>query len=284
MSNGMNDYYTNYVQSINNLTSVNDNDATRDTDTNEVNATDTSSIMSTEFFTTPITELCVKDMLMICIDVNKPLARKLDVIQNDVSSKVTLLEQKIKLLETENSSKEEKIETLTSIIVTMQKNLNAIDGNSRSNCAIISGVPENDLTSHNNEAVSLQTDHDKVKELLKITENSYFSEDSIENFEISRLGKPRPGANRTIKIKLASTKDRNEFLKDGYKLKALEDPWKKIYIKKDLHPVYIQENTRIRKKLFALMSDPDNEGKDIKLEKGILTIDGVPIDHNTFFV
>ena len=215
-------------------------------------------------------------------------ATKKDVAKaNEMGNKYTSLEYKVKLLETENILKEDKIETLTSIIVGMPKNLNAVDGNSRSCCVIVTGVPEDDMTSSatndNTETTPLTTDYDKVKEILKLTENSYSTADGINDFEISRLGKTRQGSNRAIKIKLPSKKERDEFLKGGNKLKTLNDPWKKIYIKKDLHPVYNQENTRMRKKFYALKSDPNNANKEIKLEKGILTIDGIPVDKNTFF-
>ena len=111
-------------------------------------------------------------MLMICVDVNKPLASKLDALQEEMSSTVTLLEQKVKLLETENNVKEDKIETLTSIVVSMQKNLNAVDGNYRSCCVIVTGVSEDNITSlrtnENAQPDTLSTDHDKVKVLLKL--------------------------------------------------------------------------------------------------------------------
>ena len=120
-SDGMNNYYNNYVQSINRLSNVNldgSNVETSDVNnTNVVSTQESATVMLTEFLIKPITELCVKDMLMICVDVNKPLASKLDAIQKEMSNKVTLLEQKVKLLETENNVKEDKIETLTSIVV-----------------------------------------------------------------------------------------------------------------------------------------------------------------------
>ena len=114
----MNNYYNNYVQSINRLSNVyldGSNDETSDVNnTNVVSIQESATVMSTEFLIKPITELCVKDML-ICVDVNKPLASKLDAIQKEMSNKVTLLEQKVKLLETENNVKEDKIKTLTQL-------------------------------------------------------------------------------------------------------------------------------------------------------------------------
>ena len=114
--------------------------------------------------------------------------------------------------------------------------MNAVDGNYRSCCVIVTGVPEDNITSlHTNEnaqPATLSTDHDKVKVLLKLTENSYFTEDNVNDFQISRLGKVRQGANRAIKITLPAVQDRNESLKGSSKLKSASEPWKRIFIKK----------------------------------------------------
>ena len=57
-----------------------------------------------------------------------------------------------------------------------------------------------------------------------------------------------------------------------------------FYIKKNyLHPVYITENNGIREKYCQLKEDPENEGKDIKIENGVLTINQEAVDRNTFF-
>ena len=62
------------------------------------------------------------------------------------------------------------------------------------------------------------------------------------------------------------------------------DPWKYIYIKKDLHPVYLKENKRIYKKLYDMKENPDNADKEIKVVKGKLLVDGNIIDKNTFLL
>ena len=64
-------------------------------------------------------------------------------------------------------------------------------------------------------------------------------------------------------------------------LKHKDEPWKKIYIKKDLHPVYTKEKQR----LYNMMKDlrKKNPDKDIKIDKGQLLVDGLKVDSNTFF-
>ena len=57
----------------------------------------------------------------------------------------------------------------------------------------------------------------------------------------------------------------------------------KYFYKKDLHPVYITENNRIRKKYCQLKEDPENVGKEIKIENGVHTVNQEAVDINTFF-
>ena len=167
----------------------------------------------------------------------------------------------------------------------MQKSLNFIDGRRRANNVIITGIPENDINVKDDDGneILLANDVSKVKYLIKLIRCNYFTVEEIEQFGIERIGKQRTGYNRIVKIKLHSTDHRNAFMENAKNLKTLNDHWNKIYIKKDLHPVYVNENTRIRKKLRTLKEDPENEGKEIKIENGVLTVNQIAVDRNTFF-
>ena len=66
-------------------------------------------------------------------------------------------------------------------------------------------------------------------------------------------------------------------------LKNETAPWNKVYIKKDLHPVLVRENNRLRQKFKKLQQCPENKDREIKLEKGKLKVDGEIIDQNLFF-
>ena len=194
------------------------------------------------------------------------------------------LENKIKILESENNIKEEKIEILTEIVVNMQRSLNRVDGHTRSNNVIITGLSEKDIkTKFNGNDIILKNDTSKVKHLLSLIRCNSFSADELEQFEIERIGKPRDGYSRAVKVKLASTNKRNVFMENAKGLKTLGEPWNTIFIKKDLHQVYMNENTRIRKKLRTLKEDPVNEGKEIKIVNGVLKVNQVEVDRNTFF-
>ena len=102
----------------------------------------------------------------------------------------------------------------------MQRNLNAIDGNSRSSCTIITGVPETEITSElANGQETLSTDASKVKKIIDLVGNQYFKDFDMEKLEISRIGKVREANNRAIKVKFLSIKERDEFLRGANKLK-----------------------------------------------------------------
>ena len=87
-----------------------------------------------EFLNTPLADISVANLTNIITKVNKPINDKLDKINEGYDKRMSGLEGRIKILETENNRKGGKIETLTEIIVNMQKkSLNVIDGNTRSN-------------------------------------------------------------------------------------------------------------------------------------------------------
>lgn len=56
-----------------------------------------------------------------------------------------------------------------------------------------------------------------------------------------------------------------------------------VYLKKDLHPVLVHENNRLRRKMNDLKKLESNKGKEIKLLKGKLLIDNSVVDQNMLF-
>ena len=133
----------------------------------------------------------------------------------------------------------------------MQQSLNLIDGKERSCNVIIAGVPEDDITvpqtnsATTNDNITLSNDTEKIRHLVSLLKSTYFTEEEINNFHLVRIGKTRAGVNRAIKLTLESSSDRMLFLKNTANLKDANEPWKKVFIKKDLHPVYVKENNRV---------------------------------------
>ena len=64
------------------------------------------------------------------------------------------------------------------------------------------------------------------------------------------IGKVREGVNRVIKLTLECSDDRSEFSKNSANLKNAVDPWNKVYMKTDLHLVYVSEKNLICKKMY----------------------------------
>ena len=162
----------------------------------------------------------------------------------------------------------------------MQKCLSKIDSDVRNKNIIITGLPEGDIEIQGHP--TLKTDVEKVDWILKITENQHFNGRTAD-FEMSRLGEGKPGFNRVLKIVLENMAERNEFLKDTMKMKEAPAPWNKVFVKKDQHPVYLDENRRLRRKIGELKKKPGYENKEIKIQNGQLMVDNVSIDRNLFF-
>ena len=100
--------------------------------------------------------------------------------------------------------------------------------------------------------------------------------------ECNRIGQKKEGYTRLLKIKVANKDQRKQILDNSSKLKQ-QAHLKKVYIKKDTHPVYVQETNRLRIKMKKLQDIPANKDK-VKIVDGNLEVDGVIVDKNTFFV
>ena len=225
----------------------------------------------------PVTEMSVRELLCLFKnEVNIMLEEKVKVITTATNNKLNGLEKRIELLESEAIQKDERLETLTSIIINMQRSLNFIDFNKRVNNIMISGLSEETIRVND---IVLNNDHQKVNHILSIIDCKDISNNDVT---ITRIGKQRENICRIAKVTLSNKEDREKVLKKAPLLKRSSEPWGKVYIKKDTHPVYVQETNRIRKKLLALKAIPGNEDK-IKLVDGTLQLEGKVIDKNVFF-
>ena len=168
----------------------------------------------------------------------------------------------------------------------MQKSINRIDSESRKTNIIITGLPESDIvvTSNNNQPDTLVNDIDKVKVLIgNISEENDLD---VDTWTIDRIGVPRDGSTRAIKVTTNNTDERDKVISLAPRLKSCENVWNKVYLKKDVHPVYAKETARIRRKRKELLTqyENNNENHEVKIVKGHLQVDGVTVDKNLFFV
>ena len=52
-----------------------------------------------------------------------------------------------------------------------------------------------------------------------------------------------------LKVNIGDNLTRKKILDIAKRLKLLESPWKLVYQNRDIHPVYLTENQRIRNKM-----------------------------------
>ena len=215
----------------------------------------------------PLKNVNLGEMIDIFKALMTPIEHKLEQISKRSSSQ----EAKISLLEANIKEKDTAIATMTDIIINMQSSLNRIDSNTRNNNIIVSGLQEDDIVD----------DKDKIKSLFEVLEVDADVLGNIDNFEINRIGQSRENTTRLVKVNVRSKATRDKILEKAPSLKGKNEQWKKIYVKKDVHPVYSKETSRIYKKMKALREE--NPDKEVKIQDGKLLMEGKTIDKNLFF-
>ena len=225
-------------------------------------------------------ELSATDIYTIVSSAIHGTNKKIDDLQKNVNDKIELLQNRVKILETENEKKDEEISTLKHTVVNIQKALNTVDQGERSTKAIIQHLPEINMNDENGEL--LDNDKKKIQQICKLMEHN-IEEQEFERLTIERIGREREGIPRMVKIQFQSMTQRDAFIKNAKKLKNADETWKKVYLKKDQHPVYAGENNRLRVKMKKIQRDPENANKTVIIKDGKLTIDETIVDENLFF-
>ena len=213
----------------------------------------------------------------------QPIQTSILEIKTTIDHQMGALQNKVQVLENELKKEVTKNEQLTGVIVSMQKSLNMIDADKRVTNLMINGLPEEELVD--NENVVLADDAAKFKYLLHCIGINDIDA-LIDEFEFSRIGAAVEGKKRVLKINVGTKETRDKVCKETRKIKLLPTPWKYVDINKDVHPVYLKENQRIRKKMQELKKIPgfEHESGRVKIENGLLTVDGSTVDQNLFLV
>ena len=158
-----------------------------------------------------VNELNVNELVSLINKTIEPVRDSLAAIKSDLEKKMKSYDNKIMLLEAESKKKQERIDTLESTIVEMQKFINKIDQEDRKSNIIVTGLSEEPVIPSRNtddEAAPLTNDTDKVKALIaSITQNEQFN---VGAWDISRIGRPREGSNRAIKIVTTSIDEKEK--------------------------------------------------------------------------
>lgn len=86
--------------------------------------------------------------------------------------------------------------------------------------------------------LSITNDKEKIDLLIKRIKRT-----------INRIGVVKEDSNRAIKINTNSIiESQNQIITLAPNIKSIDAPWNEIYEKKAVHPVYVKEDFRIRKK------------------------------------
>ena len=223
--------------------------------------------------------LTVADLVQLL----QPIQTSVEEIKTTLTQQMGALQTKVQVLENELKKEVAKNEQLTGAVVSMQKCLNQIDSAERVTNLMISGLSEEEMT--NDDGTNLVDDEAKLESLLhKIGINDI--DDKIGDFVFTRIAAANERKRRLLKVNVGSKELRDKICLETKKIKLLPAPWKTVYINKDVHPVYLKENQRIRKKMQELkkVAGFEHDTGRVKLENGLLTVDAITVDQNLFHV
>ena len=74
-----------------------------------------------------------------------------------------------------------------------------------------------------------------------------------------------PRYHRLTKCNVGDKELRDNILTKAKALKNMSDPWNRVYVKKDIHPVMLEENKRLRSKAYELKQCIENREKEIRI-------------------
>ena len=83
-----------------------------------------------------------------------------------------------------------------------------------------------------------------------------------------------------MKVSLADPRKQKPVVENARKLKDMPDPFKKVFIKKDMHPGVRREFNRLRESEKTQREKPENHGRNVEYDRAARTIsvDGVIVD------
>ena len=167
-------------------------------------------------------------------------------------------------------SQQKEINRLNGISYQHQRFMEQIDAQNRVNNVVIMGIPE-DPAVFGGET----NDTAKIKRLF----GEIGAQDTVI-IEFKRLGDKKDNRIRPILMKSRSREARDALLEKAKALKEKEEPYKTVYIKKDVHPLVRQEWKRLKDLEKSEKEKAENSGHTIVLDSKNRTLlrDGQIID------
>jgi hypothetical protein len=170
-----------------------------------------------------------------------------------------------------------EIGRLNNIMGQHQRYLEALEAEKRAANLIFLGVPENKMEIRSEAGGVTEIIDDGVKVTTTLRKIGIHDRE-ISNVE--RIGAARNGKTRPIKVTLARAHERADILKKAAELKTAGEPFMKIYIKKDIHPLVRREFTRLYKVKKNEAEKPENIGRKVEYDytKRCVMVDGIVVD------
>lgn len=190
--------------------------------------------------------------------------------------KTTKALEDVSKLRTEVETLKAKVNTQSMVFEKQQLFLEKLDARDRIQNLIISGVSEE------RQIEGSSTDDQKIALIFEKLEC-----DDIQDYTSERLGSSTEGRTRPIKIQVQSQAVRDQIVSRSKRLKEAGEPFNRIYIKKDTHPMVRKEWKRLFQAKDAESDKPENVGKEVRIDMKTRTlrIDDVVVDRwkPTFF-
>ena len=155
-------------------------------------------------------------------------------------------------------------EKMVETIAQHQKMLEILEADKRAGNLIISGLPEEEESMD-----GAVTDNDKIKKVLSV-----MGVEDVGVKSVARLGARRTAGGaaherpyrRPVKVVLANSSQRQRVLENTNKLKDAGDTMKRVYVKKDVHPLVRKELNRLREVEKKEKDKPENQGKNVRYD------------------
>ena len=206
-----------------------------------------------------------KDVLIDCIlasrDTDETTGQELDGKLAQIVSDLADLKRSITAPESTINQKlmnmQAQIDKQSEIIAQHQLFFERVDRRERETKLIVFGVPED-----GEDLEGSATDGDKLKKIWAVLDERY------DICKHQRLGQHGMQGNRKrpILVEFKDKQVRDSVLSKTKKLKESSDPFKRIYIKKDVHPSVRKEWKRLREAETAEKNRPENVGCTIRLD------------------
>ena len=218
-----------------------------------------------------LTKTELRTALQTMVVDNLDLGRKVDAIRADVTFLMTErqhmkddidgLKERCVQTEKQIQSLQQTNDQLSEGLMHHQRYLEMVDSEKRNGNVIITGITEADLVVDDK---TIEDDHAKVGHIFEKIKLANVLID-----EVQRLGKnppTDPARPRAMKVKLKNITDRDSLLENAKALKNAGDQYKRIYIKKDVHPSTRKEFQRLKGVEQRERDRPENAGKQVKLD------------------